>query len=163
MSRTIRDATDEDWTAIWPVLQQTVAAGETYALPEDLTRETARGWWHERPPGRTVVLTEGASLLGTAKMGPNRPGRGDHVGTASFLVAPGARGQGVGRCLGEHVVQWHRDQGYRAIQFNAVVETNLVAVRLWESLGFSVLGTVPEAFRSRAHGLVGLHVMHLAL
>jgi L-amino acid N-acyltransferase YncA len=160
---TIRDATDADWDAIWPVFDETVAAGETYAFPEDLTREQAAGWWLERPPGRTVVLEEDGRLLGTAKMGPNRPARGAHVGTASFMVAPDTRGRGVGRRLGEHVVAWHREQGYRGIQFNAVVETNTAAVRLWHSLGFVTVGTVPGAFRSRAHGYVGLHVMYLDL
>ncbi|WP_244963114.1 GNAT family N-acetyltransferase [Nocardioides dongkuii] len=159
----IRPATAEDWPAIWPFLRDTVEAGETYAYPHDLTSEQARDLWLERPPGATVVLEEDGVVLGTAKMGPNRPGRGDHVGTASFLVAPQARGRGVGRALGEHVVAWHREQGYRGIQFNAVVETNTAAVRLWESLGFVVVGTVPGAFRSRAHGFVGLHVMHLPL
>lgn len=160
---TIRPVEDADWAQVWPIFSSTVAAGETYAYPDDLTSEDAHGLWVERPPGLTVVLVEGERVLGTAKMGPNRPGRGDHVGTASFMVAPDARGRGVGRRLGEYVVQWHRDAGFRAIQFNAVVETNEVAVRLWQSLGFVVVGTVPEAFRSRSHGLVGLHVMHLAL
>ena len=137
-------------------------AGETYAFPMDLTAQTGRGWWMERPPGLTVVL-EGAAILGSAKMGPNRPGRGDHIGTASFLVAPEARGCGIGRALGEHVVQWHRDQGFAGIQFNAVVETNTAAVSLWQSLGFTIVGTVPGAFRSAAHGRVGLHVMFLPL
>jgi GNAT superfamily N-acetyltransferase len=159
----IRPARDDDWPRIWPFFDATVQAGETYAFPLDLTEETGRGWWMESPPGLTVVLEEAGTLLGSAKMGPNRPGRGDHVGTASFMVAPEARGRGVGRRLGEHVVQWHRDQGYRAIQFNAVVETNTAAVALWRSLGFTVVGTVPGAFRSATHGYVGLHVMHLDL
>ena len=109
------------------------------------------------------MLEEDGELLGTAKMGPNRPGRGDHVGTASFMVAPAARGRGVGRRLAAYVVDWHREQGFRGIQFNAVVETNTAAVGLWESLGFTIVGTVPGAFRSRAHGYVGLHVMYLSL
>jgi L-amino acid N-acyltransferase YncA len=159
----IREAVDDDWSAIWPVFRDVVADGETYAFPEDLTVDSARGWWMERPPGRTVVLEDAGELLGTAKMGPNRPGRGDHVGTASFMVAAVARGRGAGRLLGEHVVAWHREHGYRGIQFNAVVETNTAAVRLWRSLGFEVVGTVPGGFRSRAHGYVGLHVMHLDL
>jgi L-amino acid N-acyltransferase YncA len=163
MTRTVRPATDADWPRIWPFFDATVQAGESYAFPLDLTIETARSWWLERPPGATVVLEEAGAVLGSAKMGPNRPGRGDHVGTASFMVAPQARGRGVGRTLGEHVVQWHREQGFRAIQFNAVVETNTAAVRLWESLGFTIVGTVPGAFRSRAHGYVGLHVMHRRL
>lgn len=117
----------------------------------------------ERPPGRTVVAVVDGSVVGTAKMGPNRPGRGSHVATASFMVAPDARGSGVGRLLGEHVVAWARDQGYRGIQFNAVVETNTAAVALWQALGFRVVGTVPGAFDHPAHGYVGLHVMHLDL
>ena len=159
----IRPASDEDWPRIWPFFDATVRAGETYAFPDDLTPATARPWWMEHPPGLTVVLEEGGEVLGSAKMGPNRPGRGDHVGTASFMVAPAARGRGVGRRLAEHVVQWHRDQGYAGIQFNAVVETNTSAVRLWQSLGFAIVGTVPGAFRSRIHGPVGLHVMFLPL
>ncbi len=159
----IRTAVDADWPRIWPFFEAIVREGESYAFPLDLTLESAQAWWMERPPGRTVVLEEYGVLLGSAKMGPNRPGRGDHVGTASFMVAPEGRGRRVGRRLAEHVVAWHREHGYRAIQFNAVVETNEVAVRLWRSLGFEVVGTVPGAFRSATHGYVGLHVMHLAL
>jgi GNAT superfamily N-acetyltransferase len=163
ITRTIRAATDHDWPRIWPFFEATVRAGETYAYPLDLTLETGRDLWMADPPGATVVLEDGGELLGSARMGPNRPGRGDHIGTASFMVAPEARGRGVGRALGEYVVQWHRDQGYRGIQFNAVVETNTSAVRLWQRLGFEIVGTVPGAFESRAHGLVGLHVMFLDL
>ncbi|MCW2792074.1 MAG: family N-acetyltransferase [Nocardioides sp.] len=163
MSATIRTATDDDWPRIWPFFEATVRAGETYAFPLDLTVETGRGLWMERPPGETVVLEDGSVVLGSAKMGPNRPGRGDHVGTASFMVAPEARDRGVGRALAEHVVAWHRDHGYAGIQFNAVVETNTAAVALWRSLGFEVVGTVPGAFRSPTHGRVGLHVMYLPL
>lgn len=159
----IREATRADWPALWPIVEAVVRAGETYAYPLDLRAEEAADLWLETAPGRTVLLEEDGRVLGTAKMGPNRPGPGDHVGTASFMVAQEARGRGVGRRLGEHVVAWHRAQGFRAIQFNAVVETNLGAVALWRSLGFRVVGTVPEAFRSPTHGLVGLHVMHLPL
>jgi len=159
----IRAAHAEDWPRIWPIFRAIVDDGETYAYPTDLTSVQARGLWLEEPPGHTVVLEEDDVLLGTAKMGPNRPGRGAHVGTASFMVAPLARGRGVGRRLGEYVVDWHREHGFAAIQFNAVVETNAAAVALWRSLGFSIIGTVPEAFDSRTHGLVGLHVMHLRL
>ena len=159
----IRPATEADWPRIWPFFDQIVQDGETYAYPLDLTSEQARDLWLMKPPAQTVVLEDDGQVLGSATMGPNRPARGSHVGTASFMVSPDARGKGVGRALGEYVVQWHRDHGFRSIQFNAVVETNTAAVRLWESLGFRIVGTVPEAFDSRTHGLVGLHVMHLVL
>jgi L-amino acid N-acyltransferase YncA len=159
----IRDATAEDWPAIHPFFARIVAEGRTYAYPEDLAPEQARELWREPPPGRTVVAVEGDAVLGSAKMGPNRPGRGAHVATASFMVDPEQAGRGIGRALGEHVVGWARDAGYRSIQFNAVVETNTAAVALWRSLGFEILGTVPEAFDHPEHGLVGLHVMVLPL
>ncbi len=160
---TIRPMAEEDWPQVWPFFDEIVRAGETYAYPLDLTSEQARALWTLSPPGQTVVLEEEGRILGSATMGPNRPGRGRHVGTASFMVSGHARGRGVGRRLAEYVVQWHRTQGFRAIQFNAVVETNQAAVRLWEALGFRIIGTVPAAFDSAAHGLVGLHVMHLPL
>jgi L-amino acid N-acyltransferase YncA len=160
---TIRPATDADWPAIWPFFQEIVRAGETYAYPEDLDSNGARALWMEPPPGRTFVLEEDGRVLGSAKVGPNRPGRGAHIATASFMVSPDAQGQGVGRRLGGYAVQWAREAGYAGMQFNAVVETNVVAVALWKSLGFEVVGTVPEAFESASHGRVGLHVMYRRL
>jgi GNAT superfamily N-acetyltransferase len=159
----IRTATDDDWALIFPFYARVVAEGRTYAFPEGQSEDEARPWWMEQPPGRTVVACEGDTVVGSAKMGPNRPGRGAHVATASFMVDPGHRGRGVGRALAEHVVDWARQEGYRSIQFNAVVETNTHAVRLWQALGFTVVGTVPEAFDHPEHGLVGLHVMHKPL
>lgn len=159
----IRDAEDGDWPAIYPFFREIIAAGQSYAFPDDLSLELGRGWWMESPPGRTVVAVDGSTVLGSAKMGPNRPGRGAHIATASFMVDPRHSGRGVGRALGEYVVEWARTTGYRGIQFNAVVETNEVAVRLWRSLGFELIGTVPKAFDHPEYGLVGLHVMFLDL
>jgi L-amino acid N-acyltransferase YncA len=159
----IREATEDDWPRIWPVFTEVVQAGETYAYDPDLSFDQARRLWLLSSPSRTVVAVDGEELLGTATMGPNRPGRGSHVGTASFMVSTSARGRGVGRALGEHVVGWHRSEGFRGIQFNAVVETNTAAVSLWRSLGFTVVGTVPGAFLHPRHGYVGLHVMYLPL
>lgn len=164
----IRPATAGDWPRIWPFFTAIVAAGETYAYPEGLTLETARDLWMEAPPGLTVVAVEhdddgSEVVLGSAKTGPNRPGRGAHVATASFMVDPAQAGRGVGRALGVFVLDWARTQGYRSMQFNAVVETNKPAVALWHALGFEVIGTVPEAFDHPRHGLVGLHVMYRRL
>lgn len=159
----IRTATGQDWTGIFPFYSAIMAEGRTYASPEGQTLEEARPWWMEQPPGRTVVAVEGDDILGSAKMGPNRPGRGSHIATASFLVNPAHQGKGVGRALGQHVLDWARTEGYHGIQFNAVVESNLPAVHLWESLGFEIIGTVPEAFDHPENGLVGLHVMYQRL
>ena len=159
----IRDATERDWPAIYPFFREIVAAGHTYAYPENLSSDEARRFWMTGPPDRTAVAVEGGVVLGTARMGPNRPARGSHVATASFMVDPHARNRGVGRALGVEMIAWATRNGYLAIQFNAVVETNLAAVHLWQALGFEVLATVPEAFDHADHGLVGLHVMYRRL
>ena len=160
---TIRDATDDDWPAIYPFFTEIVAAGRTYAYPLDMSSDEARALWMERPPGRTFVAVDGDRVLGSAKAGPNRPGRGSHIATASFMVDPTAGGRGVGRALAEHVLAWASAEGYRGMQFNAVVETNQIAVHLWQALGFRIIGTVPKAFDHAQLGPVGLHVMYREL
>jgi GNAT superfamily N-acetyltransferase len=159
----IRDATAEDWPAIWPFLRRIVAAGETYTWPREVSQEQARTMWMLDPPGRTVVAVAEGTVLGTAKMSPNHLGPAAHIASASFMVDPEHAGRGVGRALGGHVLAWARSAGYRAMQFNAVVETNTRAVALWRSLGFEVLATLPEGFLHPAHGYVGLHIMYRRL
>ena len=160
-SVTIRDATPEDWDAIWPFFREIVTARETYAYDPNMDEAEGRRTWMTAPPGRTVVATDAdGTVLGTANMYANRPGPGSHVASASFMVDPRRAGRGTGRALGEHVIAWARESGFRAIQFNAVVETNTAAVALWRSLGFEVLTTVPEAFDHPTHGYVGLLIMH---
>lgn len=157
----LRDFEERDWPAVSALLREVLAEGETYTGDPAMSDTAARAYW--LADEQVVVAELDGAFAGTAHMGPNRPAQGSHVGTASFLVAPTARGNGVGRALGEHVVAWHRDRGYRSIQFNAVVETNAAAVRLWCSLGFEIVGTVAEAFRRPDGSFVGLHVMQLRL
>lgn len=160
----IRTATDGDWSSIFPFFDAIVQAGETYAYPLDLDDESARLVWMEPPPGHVVVATDDTGrIIGSAKMGPNRPGRGAHIATASFMVDPSAQTRGTGRALARYMIDWARAQSFHGVQFNAVVESNAAAVHLWTSLGFEIIGTVPEAFDHRRDGRVGLHVMYLAL
>lgn len=156
----IRDATAADWPAIWPFLRTIVRAGETYTLPRDLDDDAARAFWMQAV---ALVAVDGDAVLGTAKIMPNQQGPGAHVANASFMVDPAQAGRGVGRALGVAVLDRARADGYRAMQFNAVVETNTGAVRLWRSLGFTVLTTVPAAFNHPTRGYVGLHVMWRSL
>ena len=155
----IRNYDNADWAQIWPFFHDIVEAQQTYAYDPDLSFDQARDMWSA--DSHVVVAESDGTMLGSAKMGPNRPGPGAHVSTASFMVSSEARGRGVGRALGEYAVAWAREEGYAAMQFNAVVETNTAAVRLWQALGFEIVGTVPRAFEHPVHGRVGLHVMYL--
>ena len=158
---TVREATPADWPAIWRFMRVIVAAGETFSWDRDIAEADARAIWMGGPPTRTFVAVDDADrVLGSAVMGPNHGGPASHVATASFMVDPAAGGRGAGRALGERVLDQARADGYRAMQFNAVVESNARAVALWQSLGFQVLATVPEGFDHPTDGLVGLHLMH---
>ena len=158
----IRDAGPEDWAGIWPFFRQIVAAGETYTWPRDMSEHDARAAWFPSP-GRTVVASVAGTVVGTAKTQPNQAGPGAHVANASFMVDPAYGGRGIGRALGEHVLAVARADGYRAMQFNAVVASNAGAVRLWSSLGFTVVGTVPAAFDHPRLGPVPLLIMYRTL
>lgn len=163
----IREATADDWPGIWPFWHQIVAAGTTYASAPDTDEATARELW--MPPAATVFVVvdelDGVErIVASAQLLPVYPGElRRHVANAGFMVDPAASGRGIGRTLGAYVVDRAREQGYCAMQFNAVVETNVGAVRLWESLGFTIVGTIPQGFRHASLGLVGLHIMHRLL
>ncbi|MER7722479.1 GNAT family N-acetyltransferase [Streptomyces sp. NPDC096323] len=160
----IREATAEDWPAIWPFFHEIVAAGDTFTYPLDLGESDALDWWLLKPPNRTVVaVDEGGGVLGTAKMNNNQMGNGSHIASASYMVDPRHAGKGVGRALCAYTIDWARTAGFRAMQFNAVVETNAAAVGLYRSLGFEVLGTLPEGFHHPEKGFVGLHIMYRPL
>jgi GNAT superfamily N-acetyltransferase len=158
----IRPLEETDWPGLWPIIKAVTRAGETYTYPLDMT-EAARALWTPPGPGATLVAIEDGVVLGAAKIVPNQAGNGAHVANGSFMVSPQARGRGVARRLGEAALDFAREAGFRSMQFNAVVETNDIAVGLWRKLGFEIVGTVPEAFNHPRHGLVGLHIMHRRL
>jgi L-amino acid N-acyltransferase YncA len=156
----VRVATDADWPAIWPIWHAVVSAGDTYVWDPDTPEPEARRLWMLPPPAEVLVAEDDGEVVGTIEVRPNQPGQGAHVANFSAMVAPDAAGRGIGRALAVAALERARQAGYRAVQFNAVVATNVRALALWEDLGFRIVGTVPGAFRHPTEGEVDLHVMH---
>jgi len=146
-----RSADTSDWSAIWPIFREVVSAGDTYAFSPGMNEAEARAVWMLDGTDRrvTFIAEIDECVVATAYVRPNQPGLGDHVANAGWMVAPSASGQGIGRRFAEYVLGEARRLGFRAMQFNSVVATNTAAIRLWESLGFEIVGTVPDAFRHR--------------
>ena len=158
-----RPATEADWPAIWPIWHRIVAAGDTYTWAPETGEAAAHDLWMLPPPAEIWVAVGDGAVIGTALLKPNQPGLGDHVANAGFMVDPASVGRGVGRRLAERILARAAEAGYTAMQFNAVVATNTRAIHLWRSLGFAVVGTVPDAFRHPVHGPTDLHVMYRKL
>jgi L-amino acid N-acyltransferase YncA len=158
----IREATDRDRDAIWEIFRATVAPGDSFVYDPNTPREEAEAYWFAKGT-RTYVAEENGKVVGSYILRPNRPGLGNHVSNAGFMVDPAARRLGVGRTMGEHALEEARRLGYSAMQFNFVIASNESAVRLWQQLGFRIVGTLPGAFRHARKGLVDAYVMFRSL
>ena len=160
----IRRFRDDDWAQLWALLEPVFRAGETYSYPTDITEAQARAVWIEQPVA-TFVAVDAATgeLLGTYFLKPNQPGPGNHVCNCGYIVDAKARGRGVASALCEHSQREAVAHGFRAMQYNLVVETNTGAVRLWQHLGFEIVGRLPGAFRHPSQGEVDALVMYKTL
>lgn len=158
----IRPIHASDWNAVWSLLRDTFAAGDTYSFAPDIPEAEARRVWTEIPTA-TFVATDAGRLVGTYFIKPNQPGLGDHVCNCGYVVDPAAQGRGIAARLCEHSQQWAVAHGFRAMQFNFVVSTNERAVRLWQRLGFEIVGRLPGAFRHQERGFVDALVMFKTL
>ncbi len=159
---TVRRAVGSDWPAIWPIFRRVVASGDTYTYDPNIGEADARVAWLHDADGRTATFVAelDGTVVGTALVKPNLPGLGDHVANAGWMVDPERAGQGIGRAFALGVIHEARELGFRAMQFNAVVATNERALALWRSLGFEVVGTVPDAFRHAGEGETDLCIMY---
>ena len=158
----IRPARADDRSAIWSVIGPTIAAGETNAIDRNSTEAEGLAYWLS--PGNEVFVAEDeGTILGTYYLRPNQAGGGRHVCNGGYITSAEARGRGVARAMCEHSLNHARARGYRAIQFNFVVSTNERAVKLWQSLGFDIVGRLPGAFDHPSYGYVDALVMFRAL
>ena len=165
----IRPATEADHEPIWKIFREAVQPGDTYAIDPCISREAALAYWFA--PGTETYVAEldrlnrssSDRIVGTYILRANQGGGGAHVANAAFMVAPEVRRRGIGRAMAEHCLAQARQLGFRAMQFNFVVSTNESALRLWQRLGFKIVGTSPGAFRHPTKGDVDVHVMYRAL
>jgi ribosomal protein S18 acetylase RimI-like enzyme len=155
----IRRFEEADWLAVLRILDATCRAGDSFAFPPESSEAELRTWWIDLPAATFVACSDDGLVLGTYVIKPNQPGLGGHVCNCGYAVAPEARGRGVASAMCEHSQAEAVAMGFRAMQFNLVVATNETAVRLWKGLGFSVVGTLPAAFRHQRLGFVDALVM----
>ena len=159
----IRRFHEGDWVTLWPILRATFDAGDTYAFAPGTSESAIRSAWIDAPAATYVACRDDGRVVGTYFIKPNQPGLGSHVCNCGYVVAPDAQGRGIAAAMCEHSQREAVSLGFRAMQFNLVVSTNERAIRLWQRLGFAVIGTLPRAFRHATRGFVDAHVMYKEL
>lgn len=158
----IRRADQADHAAIWRVIEPIIRAGEVFALPRDMNRSDALAFWAAL--GNTVFVAEvEGEVLGTYFLHANQQGGGSHVANCGYATAVEAHGRGIARAMCQHSLDYAREQGFRAMQFNIVISTNVRAVQLWTGMGFETVGRLPGAFLHPTLGYVDALVMHQTL
>lgn len=155
----IREANIEDFDKIWPIFNEVVSKGETYSYPKETTKDEAKKLWMEIPKV-TFVYEESNEILGTYYIKTNNYGGGSHICNCGYMVSPNARGKGVATKMCEHSQQVAKEFGYKGMQFNFVVSTNISAIKLWLKLGYDKVGTLPKAFNHPNKGYVDAFVMY---
>lgn len=154
----IRPATEDDGDALWSMLEPVIRAAEVFALPPDMTRHAALAYWFAAEH-RVFVAELNGQIAGSYYLQANQRGGGAHVCNCGYLTAPQSQGHGVARAMCEHSLEFGKEQGFRAMQFNFVIRSNAAAVHLWTQCGFRVLATLPGAFQHPRLGYVDALVM----
>ena len=155
----IRIFEEEDFEQVWQIFHPIVSAGTTYTFDQNTNRAEARRVWLNAPLETWVALENGV-ILGTYFIKPNQGGGGAHVCNCGYMVAQNARGKGIARKMCEHSQMRAQQLGFKAMQFNFVVSTNLGAIALWKKLGFAEVGRLPKAFDHPQDGYVDAFVMY---
>ena len=161
MSLTVRPAEPADKGAIWAILEPVFRAGDTYTIDPGISREDALAYW--MGPTHHCFVAEDGAIIGTYYIRPNQAGAGGHVCNCGYMTAPEAQGRGVARAMLDHSLEAAPILGYRAMQYNFVVETNTRAIAIWERAGFKIVGRLPGAFDHPEKGEVDALVMYKSL
>lgn len=154
----IRKAIRSDHDAIWEIIREVIAAGDTYVFDPESTKEKMIDYWCGSDK-HTFVAEINNEIVGTFIIKDNQPDLGSHVANASFMTLRSAFGKGIGRAMGEYSLQEARRLGYKAMQFNMVIKNNTRAVELWQKLGFQIIGEIPEAFHNKTEVFTDAYVM----
>ncbi|HTJ53406.1 MAG TPA: GNAT family N-acetyltransferase [Cyclobacteriaceae bacterium] len=155
----IREATHQDHDSIWEIFSNVIKTGDTYVFDPNTKKEDLSKLWFA-PSMKTYVAEEQGKIIGTYIIKPNQIDLGSHVANCGYMVHPDARGKGVGSALCEHSLEIAKILGYKAMQFNIVVSTNKVAVKLWEKHGFKIIGTIPQGYNHIELGYVDAYIMY---
>lgn len=154
---------EKDYDGVWEIFSDVITGGDAFSFVPDTPKSELKKLWFAEEMDTFVAVDNSGKVVGSYYVKPNQPGLGSHIANAGYMVHPEEKGKGIGRLLCEHSIDFARAKGYLGMQFNMVVSTNTAAVKLWKSFGFSIIGTIPQAFRHQKLGLVDAYIMYKGL
>ncbi|MDE7293842.1 MAG: GNAT family N-acetyltransferase [Oscillospiraceae bacterium] len=149
MNIEIRKYTENDLTAMTEIWNEVVEDGIAFPQEELLTDKTCMDFFDSQTYCGVAVDTDSGRVMGLYILHPNNVGRCGHICNASYAVRSEARGLHIGEKLVRHCIKHGKECGFKILQFNAVVASNIHARHLYERLGFTQLGTIPSGFKMK--------------
>ncbi len=159
----VREFKSSDENSVLEIISSAFSKGDTYPYDPDLSKKEFAEIWFSSDKKVFVAESEKAEILGTFYIKPNQPSLGSHICNAGFVVCDKSKGKGVGKAMAEFSLQKARELGYLAMQFNLVLADNTASLKIWENLGFSKIGLVPEAFKSKNGDFVDAYIIYKKL
>jgi len=154
---------DKDYDEVWVIFSNVISGGDVFSFEPNTSKADLKKLWFADNMDTFVAVDNLGKVIGSYYVKPNQPGLGSHIANAGYMVHPDEKGKGIGQLMCQHSIDFAREKGYLAMQFNMVVSSNDSAVKLWKSFGFSTIGTIPQAFRHQRLGLVDAYIMHKKL
>ncbi|MGX7197027.1 N-acetyltransferase family protein [Enterococcus olivae] len=161
MSIFIREYQENDLEQMRKIWNQVVDEGVAFPQENQLTLPDAEEFFAEQT--FTGVADEEGVIVGLYILHPNNVGRCGHIGNSSYAVDNQQRGKKIGQKLVEASIEQAAKEGFRILQFNAVVATNTGAIHLYQKLGFTQLGPIPEGFRLKDGHYADIYPFYLTL
>ena len=154
---------ERDYDGVWEIFLNVISRGDVFSFLPETPKSDLKKLWFADNMDTFVAVDNSGKIVGSYYVKPNQPGLGSHIANGGYMVHPEEKGKGIGRLLCQHSIDFAREKGYLGMQFNMVISTNASAVKLWKSFGFSIIGTIPQAFRHQKLGLLDAYIMYKSL
>ena len=159
---------DGEKEAVRNILNAVIQEGKTYPQEKPVSESEFAAYWLRSDAFVARLIDDKKTsapgeVVGAFYLKPNFPGRCSHICNAGFIVQRGQRGQGIGRGMGEAMLEIAASRGYQGVMFNLVFETNTQKLNLWQSLGFQTIGRIPKAARLADEQVVDALMLYRSL
>jgi ribosomal protein S18 acetylase RimI-like enzyme len=142
-THSVIEGAQSDYDAVWDVFHSVVSSGDTYLYSPNTPKSDLAKYWFGPHMHTYVYENADGAIVATYVLKPNQVDLGSHIANAGFMVNPDFQGKGIGSAMCEHCLATAKQLGFKAMQFNFVVSTNVVAIAVWKKFGFQIIGTIP--------------------